>query len=204
MTDTALGRRETKKRADMQRILASATELFDTKSYEDVTTAELAEHAGVSTGTLFRHIKTKADLLIMVMEDALDEPATERPEATDVDSAVAAIASILTPFVNLALKHPNNTLALQREVIYGESTSSHRFVEYVQNLHAGISDVVRELHANGGLPADGIDLGALAYSLYSSLYMDFLRVATGHYPMSELPQRMAHSVRFHLETPARV
>jgi AcrR family transcriptional regulator len=51
-------------------LLESARELFATKSYMDVTTKEIAEHAGVTEPILFRHFGSKHGLL----QEAVFEP----------------------------------------------------------------------------------------------------------------------------------
>jgi AcrR family transcriptional regulator len=46
-----------------EQILGSALELFAEQGFRGTSTAEIAKHAGVATGTLFHHFKTKEDLI---------------------------------------------------------------------------------------------------------------------------------------------
>ncbi|WP_353066619.1 TetR/AcrR family transcriptional regulator [Arcanobacterium hippocoleae] len=62
------GKREAKNAANAQRIMDAGSELFALNNYADVTTNMLAEKAGVSMGTLFRHIGSKAALLVNVIK----------------------------------------------------------------------------------------------------------------------------------------
>lgn len=48
-------------------ILAAATELFAEKGYAATSTNEIAKKAGVAEGTIFRHYKSKKDLLLTVV-----------------------------------------------------------------------------------------------------------------------------------------
>lgn len=47
-------------------ILVSAIELFSEKGYEATSTSEIAKHAKVAEGTIFRYYKTKKDLLFAI------------------------------------------------------------------------------------------------------------------------------------------
>jgi TetR/AcrR family transcriptional regulator, cholesterol catabolism regulator len=68
-----VGRRARQKRDKLERLRAAAWELFSTKGFEETTTREIAERAGVATGTLFLYAKDKPDLLFLVFEHRLAE-----------------------------------------------------------------------------------------------------------------------------------
>ncbi len=50
-----------------RRILLAATEVFAERGFAGTPTAEIAKRAGVAEGTIFKHYKTKKDLLIGVV-----------------------------------------------------------------------------------------------------------------------------------------
>jgi AcrR family transcriptional regulator len=49
------------------RILRSAVEVFAEKGYSGAATSEIAQRAGVAEGTIFRHYRTKKDLLYSIV-----------------------------------------------------------------------------------------------------------------------------------------
>lgn len=49
------------------KILEAAVEIFSTKGYSASSTSEIAQKAGVAEGTIFRHYKTKKDLLLSIV-----------------------------------------------------------------------------------------------------------------------------------------
>ena len=57
--ETALGRRERKKRATRQTIADEALRLFLDRGYDAVTVAEIAEAADVAVSTVFKHFDSK-------------------------------------------------------------------------------------------------------------------------------------------------
>lgn len=50
-----------------KRILEAAIEIFSEKGYSATSTNEIAKKAGVAEGTIFRHYKTKKDLLLSII-----------------------------------------------------------------------------------------------------------------------------------------
>jgi AcrR family transcriptional regulator len=59
---------EDDKMTDKQiKILQAAVEIFSVKGYSGSSTSEIAQKAGVAEGTIFRHYKTKKDLLLSIV-----------------------------------------------------------------------------------------------------------------------------------------
>ncbi|MDP5273296.1 TetR/AcrR family transcriptional regulator [Chengkuizengella sp. 2205SS18-9] len=59
---------EDEKKTDKQlKIIKAAVEVFSEKGYSASSTNEIAKKAGVAEGTIFRHYKTKKDLLISIV-----------------------------------------------------------------------------------------------------------------------------------------
>lgn len=69
------------------RILEVANRMFLERGYEDVTVAEVAEEAGVSSVTVFNHFRRKEDLFLDHADDAeefLRSSVRDREPGTDV------------------------------------------------------------------------------------------------------------------------
>jgi AcrR family transcriptional regulator len=56
--------RDKKRDETRQRLLDSASRLFGEQGYDETTSAQIAEAAGVTERTLFRHFDSKADLML--------------------------------------------------------------------------------------------------------------------------------------------
>jgi AcrR family transcriptional regulator len=66
----AAGEKMTEKQS---RILKAAIEVFAEKGYAASSTNEIAQRAGVAEGTIFRHYKTKKDLLLSIVAPAMSK-----------------------------------------------------------------------------------------------------------------------------------
>lgn len=58
---------DSKKTEKQLKIIQAATEIFSEKGYSAASTSEIAQRAGVAEGTIFRHYKTKKDLLLSIV-----------------------------------------------------------------------------------------------------------------------------------------
>lgn len=58
---------EQKMTEKQMKIVQAAIEIFSEKGYAATSTSEIAKSAGVSEGTIFRHFKTKKELLISIV-----------------------------------------------------------------------------------------------------------------------------------------
>ncbi|MDF2892777.1 MAG: TetR family transcriptional regulator [Clostridia bacterium] len=61
------------KNETQKRILETAIKLFAAKGYNGTTTAEIAKEASVAEGTVFKHYKTKKQLLRAILEYIIHE-----------------------------------------------------------------------------------------------------------------------------------
>jgi AcrR family transcriptional regulator len=88
------------------RILEAALELFTEYGFKGTSTAAIAQHAGVATGTLFHHFKTKEDLIDELYKEtkiALAESLAF--ELDGVQGVRNKIQSMWLGFVDWALEH---------------------------------------------------------------------------------------------------
>ena len=84
------GLRERKKQQTRQQIAETAARLFSERGFEQVTVAEIARAADVSTQTVFNYFPTKEDLVYWRLESFEDELLTTLRERPPGESVLAA------------------------------------------------------------------------------------------------------------------
>jgi AcrR family transcriptional regulator len=176
----ALGRRERKKQDTHRRIFDAAEGLFTRKGYAAVTTQEIADAADVGTGTLFRYASTKAELLIMVMNEGLRLGAAHGLAIAERGGSPAeAIVGLIHPLVRAALTHPENTSAFHREVLFGvDGPYRAQALERIAELEEAMVTVLTRHAAT--LPARaGADPRRVAATVFSVLHMKLVRLELG-------------------------
>ncbi|MYX28293.1 TetR family transcriptional regulator [Streptomyces sp. SID8381] len=214
-----IGRRERNKRDKLRRILAAATELFTAHGYSAVSTQQIADAADVGTGTLFRYAGSKAGLLMLVMNEQL-RIGVERGVALARSGAAPAdaILALVTPLVEAGSRHPENTAVYQRETLFGTGPERETAAAEVARIESAIEEILR-IAAASGPPHDpdrpahaphrsahdpdhpalepgrsARDLGRTAHAIYSTMYMDIVRVCMGRAPADDLTGRLRESV----------
>ena len=189
------GRRERNKHDKRERILDAATRLFAARGFSAVTTGEIAEAADIGAGTLFRYVHTKAELLLLVINEQL-RLGTDAGLARAVagGSATDAILELLAPLARTSLGHPENAVIYQRETLFGaDGPNRARAVARVGQLEDAILEILRVCTA--GQPVDTrIDLADVAHVVYSTMYMDIVRVGVGRAAADDLPARLRRTV----------
>lgn len=187
--------RERKKTAKQERILEAATRLFAEKGYEAVTTAEIAEAAEVGVGTLFRYAGSKAELLVAVMNSRFTEGIEAGlSEAAEGRAMAESIITILRPFVEESMTHPENMLAYEREALFGSVEHREEATSSVSRVEQAILQVMLLHRARPRDPSAGLE--DIAHTIYAVLYLDIVKVATGRSAMADLPTRVRRSVDF--------
>lgn len=190
------GLRERNKREKRARILAAATRLFAERGYDAVTTQEIAAAADVGNGTLFRYAGSKAELLVLVMNERL-RLATEAgiARAREGASPPDAILAMLAPIADEGRSHPENTVAYQRETLFGSGRERDVALERIAQLEVAIGEILR-LHAERRGASPDVDLGEVAHAIYGTVYMDLVRALTGRARLADLPGRVRRSTEF--------
>jgi AcrR family transcriptional regulator len=153
-------------------IIEAALAVLRERGVSRLTTREIAEHAGVSEGSIFYHFKDRAGLLIAVFMAGM-EPLTELPtiasEASSVREALTRLATTVEAFLDSGV---DILTAAQSDAGLREA-----FGTYMRDNDLGphrgvrvIGGYLREQQAGGAVRND-IDPDVVAYEIMSSCFM---------------------------------
>jgi len=161
-----------KKRKTRRRIVECARKLFSDNGFEQTTTRDIAEAAGIAAGTMFNYFPTKEALAMTIVDEALDEAGTEFEGRLRGDET---LDEALFAHVAVGLRH----LAPHRNYV-GEvlETALSPFAreavcEQAQQLRVNHLETVGELIASRGLPTTRAP-GVTSMHLYWTLYLGVL------------------------------
>lgn len=138
-----------------RRILDAALEMFAEQGYAGTATSEIAKKAGVSEAAIFRHYKTKKDLLIGVVAPVLrvvapaliaDIKEVLSRRYPDLPSFVSALVRDRTAFVRR--HHRVLRIALQELPFHPEVRAIVDEV-FVRELFPRASETIADLQARG-------------------------------------------------------
>lgn len=167
------GRRERNKAQKRERITSAAGRLFATQGFAATTTAQVADEADVSHGTLFRYAASKAELLLMAGNTRFRESLDAgRAACESIDDPVGRLIALVSPMTGDALSL-ENLAAYQRNVLDGSPDEEHRAeaLRLVDELIATIADILRDAWSS----VDAPDPTIAAEALYAALHVLILR-----------------------------
>lgn len=92
--------RAKKKQQTEAAIIEAATKLFAEKGYEATRTREIAEEAGIATGTLFNYAPTKSDVVLLIWKTRASALAESGLKAAQAEQdPIDAMCAIFLPIL---------------------------------------------------------------------------------------------------------
>lgn len=142
--------KSSKKKTDkQQKIAEAAIRLFAEKGYANTSTSEIAKAAGVAEGTIFRHYKTKDNLLLSLILPFLKEalPAMAEDVLQDVMSKeTGSFESFLRALIKNRIQFiKENREIFQvfvKELIYNDELKKELLPLFTENIVKRIGVVV--------------------------------------------------------------
>ncbi len=161
-----------KKRETRRRIVECARKLFNDKGFEQTTTRDIAEAAGIAAGTMFNYFPTKEALAMTIVDEALGEAGEEFESRLRGDET---LAEALFAHVGVGLRHLAPHRSFVGEVLETALSPFAReaVCEQAQQLRVSHLETVRELIASRGLPTAPAP-SVMTMHLYWTLYLGVL------------------------------
>lgn len=144
-----------------ERVVDAAVALIESGGYAAATVAAIAERAGVSTGALYRHFPSKADLFLEVLRATSERELEAMAQAAAAASGFAArFEAVISTYARSALENPRAAWALVYEpvdpLVDAERLAHRR--EYRRRMASLLAEGI-ERHE---IPAQDPDLTAAA------------------------------------------
>jgi AcrR family transcriptional regulator len=201
-----VGLREKARIERYRNIRAAAEQLFNERGYEQTTTKEVAELAGVGEATLFRYVSNKHELLLLVIgermdmtlqaiEDADKELAASTSTARDYIDRIYAIFRARAQFY--AIDPENVTSYLHYGFKAGSQLGAQSIAQgdRIIDLIAIILDSAREA---GHLSAD-VDSRIVAQNCNGTYIHEVLRTPARGFRPEDLWEKLHERLRVQIE-----
>jgi AcrR family transcriptional regulator len=148
-----------------ERFVAAALELFTDQGYDETTVAQIAERAGLTKSTFFRHFSDKREVLAAGQETLsrllADGVAAAPAGATPLDAVASGLdnaASAMTPF--------NRELGPRLEAVIASNTElQERAVLKRVGMASAIADALRARGVDETSAFMAAELGVLAFKV---------------------------------------
>lgn len=150
--DRPVGKREQNKAAKRGRILLAARELFEEQGFDNTTTAQISDRAGVGTGTLYLYVSSKEQLLFDVFAEDVGSVWTGAFAAFDDQAPL--VQEIIQLFATVARYHAMQpgiaaTYFLELSRVAAEADGS--LSEMMDVIFDGLTEILASAQADGRL-----------------------------------------------------
>ncbi len=146
-----------------RRIVETAVELAEEGGFEAVRLRDVASHAGVALGTLYRRFRSKEDLLIAAFEletaDLERRVAQRPPRGDDASERVRAFFGMATRGL---IRRPNLARALLKAHAAGDPQLAKRTAAFHERLHDMVIAALRGARRVEAVPSEAERLLARA------------------------------------------
>ncbi|MBI1238580.1 MAG: TetR family transcriptional regulator [Alphaproteobacteria bacterium] len=194
------GRRERNKREKLQRIVAAARALFRAQGFDKTTTQEIAEAAGIGSGTLFLYAKSKEDLLVLVFRDEMSE-LIERAfeEIPDTLPLLEQTTMLFDRFIAYHRRDFAIAQSLLRELSFLSNPARRDPVNAIPNLIANnLAPRVAAAQARGEIRRD-LDPSTAGHCLFSVYYQQLLIWAGSYASYAQFKRNLGKLLEFVVE-----
>jgi len=146
-----------------ERFVDAALHLFTEQGYDDTTVAEIADRAGLTKSTFFRHFSDKREVLAAGQEtlsrlfaEGISAAPAEASPLSAVEAGLVHAADAMTPF--------NRELAPRLEAVIATSSElQERAVLKKVGMAATIADALRRRGVDEAVADTAAELGVLAF-----------------------------------------
>jgi AcrR family transcriptional regulator len=171
--------RASRKQDKRARIRAAAWHLFTHQGFDKTTTKEVAERAGVATGTLFLYAPDKTDLLFMVIHDELERVIDESTASLPRRDLVAQLMHIFSALFAMYARHPELAKAFLRATPLRKGPNGQRVDSLTFGFFQRLGRLVQEAKERGEVRAD-VETILTAQCAFALYYFSLTTWLTGY------------------------
>ncbi|KHL16086.1 UNVERIFIED_CONTAM: hypothetical protein LK11_17980 [Mumia flava] len=142
MADMASGRVRMNPDVRREQIVSAAGRVFAERSYDEVSTTELAAACGISRGLLNHYFATKRDLYLAVLARLLDGPRLPTPAFVEGATVEDRVEESVRDWVAMVAHHPQAWLAAAALLGQPRDGEIQELVDtYVERMADGICEI---------------------------------------------------------------
>lgn len=152
------------------KIIEASYELFSEVGYYGTNTADIAKHAGVSTGIVYSYFKDKRDILLYVLKIYVDKVAEPILECINGLTAPINYPYFVEKILNLAIKlheenaHLHNAL---HSLTSNDKTVEDEFIQFEDSITKAVIEKFKNLNIEGKNLTEKVHLSMNLIQSYS-------------------------------------
>jgi len=176
------GLRERARTDKRERILAAGRLLFARDGFHGTTTREIAQHAGIGTGTLFLYFPEKRDLLLQLFKDDVDPVHRGAVAGLDPDARLLdALARVFRSLFEYYARDLRLSRVFLSELAFLDADRRAALMSFTLEFLRALAALVERAQARGEVRAEADPLRA-ANTLFRLYYAVLIQWIGGGLP----------------------
>ena len=124
-------------------IISAASRVLSDKGLNGFTVKDVSESMGIGRGTLYEHIRTKNDILYIIMEDALIKSAQVlREEVAGIEDPILKLKQAIHAHIRTIRQHSVVVLSLYQDTIPLEKDQFRRIRDLVNDYQRIFQEIL--------------------------------------------------------------
>ena len=148
-------------------INVSAT-LFKEKGYSAVTMRDIAQAMDIKAASLYNHIKSKQEILVLIIIEIAEEFTNVMNEVVDSnDSAIKKIERIIQLHIDITLRDSNALACLNNDWMHLTDSDLEYFIKMRNDYEDNFKTIVKKGIQDGEIK--NLNLDVIIFSILSTL-----------------------------------
>jgi AcrR family transcriptional regulator len=132
-----------------QQFVDAARKLIIKKGSEHLTIREMAETVGLTEGALYRHFRSKSDVLRFVLEDIEQRLLKYIDTKQDPDSALSTLRNIMARHLSLEERKRGSFQVIAEIISLGDKALNKKAIDTINQYNEGIKKIIDRGKASG-------------------------------------------------------
>ncbi len=157
-----------KKTLSKKHIVAKSAELFRQKSFTEVSMRDIAKTLNVKAASLYNHIKSKQEILALIIFDLVEIFMTTIDQTNHKDIDIESkLIEIIQTHIEIAIHHPNAFATLNNDWKYLEDDKRQLFIAKRVEYETKLKGIIVEGQNIGSIRQHDPDI--IIYMMLTSL-----------------------------------
>ena len=182
------GRRKQNKKRTLRFIEQTAAELFSEQGYDATSTRQIAERAGIGTGTFFNYFAEKKSLLIRLMGTRLNAVLLDALATLPDSSIEDQLVHLFTKLHQCYEQDRRLSRAFIKEWLFLSANPNVRDTDGAFMIVQAIAELITEAQTRGQVDSETVPL-RLAQQIFSAHYFTLVTWLGGTIPSPEARDR---------------
>ncbi len=149
-------------------IINVAAKLFKEKGYSAVTMRDIAQAMDIKAASLYNHIKSKQEILVLIIIEIAEEFTKIMNEVLiSNESAISKIERIIQLHIDITLRNPDALACLNNDWMHLTNSELLHFVKMREEYENNFKTIVKQGIANGEIKNYNLDV--IIFSILSTL-----------------------------------